>query len=113
MEPMRVELSVLAKVVIVLGLVASLGVLALFLWWMIRHRYPHVLDAEGVMTRARVHRRWADVTEVLTLRTSSSTGLRITFNDGGRIHVVPNMLRDPDLVLAYIERCGVKSSSWR
>ena len=113
MDTKRVELSGAATVLIVLGVVATFGVLALFLVWMIRYRYPHVLDREGVTTRSGRRYLWTDVTEVLTIRRRDSRGLRITFASGGRIFVVPNMIQDPEGVLAYIEGCGIKSQSWR
>lgn len=110
-DGLRVELSPFAMVVIVIGVFATFGTIALWLWWMIRYRYPFVVDRDGVTTRSGARHRWADAKEVLTLRRRSSRGLRISFAGGGRIFVVPRMIRDGDEVVAFIEACGVRASS--
>ncbi len=113
MDPFRVELSMMAKVLFVLSIIATFGTATIVLWWLVWYRYPRVLDREGVTTRGGARYRWADVEEVLTIRRRSSRGLRISFAGGGRILVVPNMIASPEAVLAYIDGSGIRSSSWR
>jgi len=108
---MEIALSGQAKVlfwIVVLFLgVPTLGVMPLYIWWVMHKQYPKTIYAQGIVTRNGKHHAFTDIAKVTPTRVKG--GYWIDFKDKARVTISPTMLANIDGLYALLsERSGRK-----